>query len=243
MNSRRKRRSAQVRRTNGRRRGAYDRSWTVRRRRCSSRCSGQCSGQASSSRGRSASGRCARRPPSRSPSSRPASPPCSACSAPAPSSSTRRTRWSRPPRRRTPSGWSAATGSRSQELADLIRQVRRDGQIRETELVMARGAPGGSGRRAPSRSRSPLSQPEGGYAGADHLVLLVDDESRSTVVITGRDGRPRRGPATPSPRSLTCHARTKRAERSEQAKSNACVAGPRNIGTAPVAAFRPSDLR
>ena len=33
----------------------------------------------------------------------------------------------------------------SEELADLVRQVRRDGQIRETELVMPRG------RRCPPR--------------------------------------------------------------------------------------------
>ena len=36
-------------------------------------------------------------------------------------------------------GWCAATRWPSQELAELVRQVRRDGQIRETELVMARG--------------------------------------------------------------------------------------------------------
>ena len=58
------------------------------------------------------------------------------------------------------------------ELADLVRQVRRDGQIRETELVMARGRavapPHVTARVAPLGSR---------------LVLaLVEDRTRERRV-------------------------------------------------------------
>jgi two-component system sensor histidine kinase SenX3 len=60
-----------------------------------------------------------------------------------------------------------------EELADLVRQVRRDGQIRETELVLHRG--GGAGNRIHVTARvAPLSS---------RLVLaLVEDRTRERRV-------------------------------------------------------------
>ncbi len=59
-----------------------------------------------------------------------------------------------------------------QELADLIRQVRRDGQIRETELVMARGR--GIAPQHVTARVAPLSS---------RLVLaLVEDRTRERRV-------------------------------------------------------------
>ena len=59
-----------------------------------------------------------------------------------------------------------------QELADLIRQVRRDGQIRETELVMARG-----------RAVAPLHVTARVAPLSSRLVLaLVEDRTRERRV-------------------------------------------------------------
>ena len=53
----------------------------------------------------------------------------------------------------TRSGWCAGSGWSSDELADLVRQVRRDGQIRETELAdaAARAARRGTSPRGSRR--------------------------------------------------------------------------------------------
>src|SRR4051812_24906337 len=59
----------------------------------------------------------------------------------------------------------------STELADLVRQVRRDGQIRETELVMAR--PGAPSRHVTARV-APL--------GARLVLALVEDRTRERRV-------------------------------------------------------------
>ena len=59
-----------------------------------------------------------------------------------------------------------------QELADLVRQVRRDGQIRETELVMARG-----------RAVAPLHVTARVAPLSSRLVLaLVEDRTRERRV-------------------------------------------------------------
>jgi len=59
----------------------------------------------------------------------------------------------------------------SQELADLVRQVRRDGQIRETELLMAR--PGAPARHVTARV-APL--------GSRLVLALVEDRTRERRV-------------------------------------------------------------
>jgi two-component system sensor histidine kinase SenX3 len=63
------------------------------------------------------------------------------------------------------------TGLASAELADLVRQVRRDGQIRETELVM--GRPGAPTRHVTARV-APL--------GARLVLALVEDRTRERRV-------------------------------------------------------------
>ena len=51
-------------------------------------------------------------------------------------------------------GWCAGSALASEDLADLVRQVRRDGQIRETELLMSRPRDAGAARRPPGWRRS-----------------------------------------------------------------------------------------
>ena len=80
-------------------------------------------------------------------------------------------RCSRPPRRSTHGLWSATSGS-STELADLVRQVRRDGQIRETELRIRARRP--AHRRHVTARVTPLERPAG--AGA------VEDRTRERRV-------------------------------------------------------------
>ncbi len=63
------------------------------------------------------------------------------------------------------------TSLASQELADLVRQVRRDGQIRETELTM--GRPGAPSRHVTARV-APL--------GARLVLALVEDRTRERRV-------------------------------------------------------------
>jgi two-component system sensor histidine kinase SenX3 len=63
------------------------------------------------------------------------------------------------------------TSLHSDELADLVRQVRRDGQIRETELLMAR--PGVPSRHVTARV-APL--------GARLVLALVEDRTRERRV-------------------------------------------------------------
>ena len=97
--------------------------------------------------------------------------PCSRCCAAVQSWSTTTTRWSRPPRRPSPSASSGASAWVSAELAELVRQVRRDGQIREADLVLPR--PDGPPRTVTARV-APLSS---------RLVLaLVEDRTRERRV-------------------------------------------------------------
>ena len=106
------------------------------------------------------------------PSCRPASPPSSACCAPARWSSTSTTRSCRPPRRRTPSGSCATASCAVPELLDLVQQVRRDGEIRQTELEVGRGP--GQRRRTSYARVAPLSS---------RLVLvLAEDRTRERRV-------------------------------------------------------------
>ena len=69
----------------------------------------------------------------------------------------RRRRWRRHraqgfARRRTPWGWCRGDRLVSSELAELVTQVRRDGQIRETELLMPRSGVDPSPRDRPRRA-------------------------------------------------------------------------------------------
>ena len=67
--------------------------------------------------------------------------------------------------------WCAARRWSPSELADLVAQVRRDGQIRETELVMARPA-------APSRHVTARVAP----LGSRLVLALVEDRTRERRV-------------------------------------------------------------
>ncbi len=78
---------------------------------------------------------------------------------------------SRPPPRRTRWAWCAAPHWSSEELADLVRQVRRDGQIRETEIHMSR--PGMPSRHVTARV-APL--------GSRLVLALVEDRTRERRV-------------------------------------------------------------
>ena len=100
---------------------------------------------------------------SRSPRCPPASPPCSACCAPARWSSTRRTRCVKASAPAYAFGLVRGNEVAVDELADLVRQVRRDGQIRETELVLSRGRAGRSAAR--HRPRRSAEQPAGARPG------------------------------------------------------------------------------
>ncbi|MBC9734805.1 sensor histidine kinase [Nocardioides marmotae] len=63
------------------------------------------------------------------------------------------------------------TSLTSEELADLVRQVRRDGQIRETELIIARTG-------APSRNVTARVAP----LGSRLVLVLVEDRTRERRV-------------------------------------------------------------
>ncbi|MCR6032232.1 two-component sensor histidine kinase [Nocardioides sp. zg-579] len=63
------------------------------------------------------------------------------------------------------------TALTSEELADLVRQVRRDGQIRETELIIARTG-------APSRNVTARVAP----LGSRLVLVLVEDRTRERRV-------------------------------------------------------------
>ena len=113
----------------------------------------------------------ARGPGHGEPPSRPAPPPCCRCCAAPRCWSTRTTWCSRRPRRRTRSGWCAAPAWSSEELADLVRQVRRDGQIRESEFVMTRPD-------LPSRTVTARVAP----LGSRMVLALVEDRTRERRV-------------------------------------------------------------
>ena len=83
------------------------------------------------------------------------------------------TRCSRPARRRTCWASSAGRGSTSPELLEMVHLVRRDGQIREGELVLRRV-------RAVAR---PSTSPRGWRRSGSRLVLvLVEDRTRERRV-------------------------------------------------------------
>ena len=102
------------------------------------------------------------RPPARPTRSRSCRRPwrrCSPSCAAARSWSVRTTSCCAPPRRRTPTAWCAGTVLVNAELVELVHQVRRDGEIRESEMLVSRAA-------MPARHVTARVAPLGAAAGA-----------------------------------------------------------------------------
>ena len=146
----------------------------------------------------------------------------------------RATTSSRPPRRPTPSGWCAAARSLVDDLLDLIAQVRRDGQIRETEHDMP-AATAATARTVVARV-APL--------GSRLVLALVEDRTRET---SGRVRAPRlrrqRQPRAQDPGRCDPAARRGRHRRLRRPRGRPALRQPDADRERPALQARPADHR